>query len=462
MNRLAAFVMLAAMAGCGGEGGGTPQAMPPEPPPLPQVLPLSVDVPGRAVVKVRARAEGLVLLEETLTSLTAPAPLRTLELVDGSGRVAGRFDAPGEWTLIDFAVHPSGDVTVALATQRDVRLVRLDGTAAPKIDTTMADPMVATDPFFDQGGVRDDTSLLPVYTRDAVRLAALGEDLAVALRTGRNAVVAYRFHVSGSAYSPAWRTLVEPGLSIFAIGITSGTFDTFGQLANHWKVHLDSAADGTLAVAVVSRTNDAPVFARHAQYFHEPIAGTQGALVTRLSADGRRLATTAIDTTRTSELHGLRAQPDGAVLVGRVFTEQRADGSGWDAWFARVDLGGARLAAYRVVDVDGGDVLFDAQPMAQGGYLAVGASGYIENPTGASIGEQADPLMLVLAADGSLVRRIAIPGGPRQNQLLSLASRQALWSVAGLADGPGTHSGDGNPDVIRANGLVRPVDPASL
>jgi hypothetical protein len=325
----------------------------------------------------------------------------------------------------------------------------------------MVDPQVATDPFFDDGGLRDDTSLLPVYTRDAVRVAPIGEDLAVALRTGRNAVVAYRFHASGNAYTPVWRTLVEPGLSIFAIGITSGTFDTFGQLVNHWKVHLDSSAAGTLAVGVVSRTNDAPIFARHAQYFHETISATQGALVTQLSSDGQRIATTAIDTVRTSELYGLRAQPDGAVLVGRVFTEQRADGTGWDGWFARVDASGAHLAAYRTVDVDRGDVLFDAQPIAQGRFVAVGAAGYVENPTGASISENADPLLLVLAADGSIVRRIAFASGPRQNQLLSLALRGELWSVGGLVDGPGTHSGDGNPGLIRANGFVRPIDPAA-
>jgi len=36
-----------------------------------------------------------------------------------------------------------------------------------------------------------------------------------------------------------------------------------------------------------------------------------------------------------------------------------------------------------VVDVDRGDILFDAQPIANARYLAVGASGYIENPNGA-------------------------------------------------------------------------------
>jgi hypothetical protein len=106
-------------------------------------------------------------------------------------------------------------------------------------------------------------------------------------------------------------------------------------------------------------------------------------------------------------------------------------------------------------------VLFDAQPLPQGRYLAAGATGYTENPNGASIDEHADPLLLVLGPDGGVVKRIAFSAGPRQNQLLSLAVRGDAWSVAGLVDGPGTHSGDGNPGVIRANGLVRPLDPAT-
>jgi hypothetical protein len=453
------LLAVTAIAGCSGGGNGTPQAVVPDP--VPHVLPLTLDTPGRAVTKIRARSSGLVMLEETLAALTAPAPLRTIGIVDGAGRVTARYEPPAGWALIDFAVHPSGDITVVIATQRDVRIVRLDGAGQVKIDTPLRDAQAASDPFFDEGGLRDDTSLLPVFTRDAVRLAPLGEDLAVALRTGRNAVVAYRFHASGNAYDMAWRTLVEPGLSMFAVGITSGTFDAFGQLANHWKVHLDSNAAGIIAVAVASRDFVAPIFARHAQYFQEAVPAIQGVLVTQVSPAGQRIGTTVIDTVRPAELHGLRMQDDGPVLTGRVFTEQRADGSGWDGWFARVELSTPRLAVYRVVDVDRGDILFDAQPIANARYLAVGASGYIENPNGASIGEHADPLLLVLASDGSLERKLAFASGPRQNQLLSVASRAGLWSVGGLVDAPGTHSGDADPALIRADGLVRPVDPAA-
>src|SRR5262249_42977373 len=160
--------------------------------------------------------------------------------------------------------HPSGEISVVLATARTVRLVRLDRAGAVRNDFALTDAEAPNDPFYDHGGVRDDGSMLPVLTRDAVRLAAIGENLAVTLRTGRNAVVASRFdYTEATSYARIWRTLVEPGLTMFAIGITSGTYDVFGALENHWHVHLDADAAGNVAVAVVGRAFIAPLFAAH-------------------------------------------------------------------------------------------------------------------------------------------------------------------------------------------------------
>ncbi|PYY12660.1 MAG: hypothetical protein DMG61_16025, partial [Acidobacteria bacterium] len=87
------------------------------------------------------------------------------------------------------------------------------------------DPAAATDPFFNYaGGIKDDGALQPALMHDAARLAPLGESLAVVLRTGRNAIVAYRLDPDTSArYQISWRTLVEPGTSILGEGITSGS-----------------------------------------------------------------------------------------------------------------------------------------------------------------------------------------------------------------------------------------------
>src|SRR5262245_61574877 len=105
---------------------------------------------------------------------------------------------------------------------------------------------------------------------DAARLAPLGESLAVVLRTGRNAIVAYRLDPDASgAYRRVWRTLVEPGSSILQVSITSGSFDVFGQLQNHLRIYVDGDGDGdapaTLAIGVVNAPFSNYTFRAHSQ-----------------------------------------------------------------------------------------------------------------------------------------------------------------------------------------------------
>jgi hypothetical protein len=397
-------------------------------------------------------------MEERLHALNDPGPERKLVLLDDAGAQVGQYVPPTGWSLIDFARHASGETTVAIATQHDVKLVRLDRSAAPVDELALVDPLAATDPFYDGPGVHDDSSLLPVYTRDAVRLAPVGESVAMALRTGRNAVVAYRFdHAAAQGYTRAWRTLVEPGIAIGVIGITSGSFDTFDQLLNHWTVHLDASPAGDIAVGVVSRLDAVPIFVRHADYFGEAIVGDWGLLVTRLAADGHRLGTTPIVSNRPMELHGLRVNGDDVALVGRVFSAVVSDGSGWNAYTAHLDRASGAQRTFANVDVDRGDILFDIAPLPQGRFLAAGTTGYTENPSGASISEQAAPLLVVLESDGSVKQRVAFTAGARQNQLRSLAPHGTEWLVGGMVDGPGTHSGDADPALIKADGFVRDV-----
>ncbi|MGZ5676117.1 MAG: hypothetical protein ACXWHC_15080 [Usitatibacter sp.] len=437
------------VAACGGGGGSQPEV-------TPRVMPLDFAIAGMAVIKVRSSSDGVTLLEEKLTSLLESGPQRSITLLDNGGAVRGRYSAPPGFSLIDFAQHPSGEISVALATARTVTLSRLDRFGSAGNEFPLLDAQAPNDPFYDAGGVHDDASMLPVFTRDAVRLAAIGENVAVALRTGRNAVVAYRFDFARpGGYVRTWRTLVEPGLSMFGIGITSGTFDTFGQLENHFHVHVDADAAGNVAVAVVGKPALAAIFPAHADYFRQPTGIQSGVLVSRLGPDGQRLGTTLIDSIQLSELHGLRLYGDDITVVGRVFSERRDDGTGWDAYVARVDRVSGALLFFRVVDVDRGELLFDIAPLAQGRFLVAGTAGYTQNPVGASVSEQATPLLAVLESDGTLRQRVDLSAGVRQNQLRSIVARGGNWLLGALVNGPGTHSGDANPQLITADGFVR-------
>jgi hypothetical protein len=424
----------------------------------PTLRPTAVDlaVTGQAITKVRTAGSQVVVLEERLTSIFEDGPVRTLSILQSDGHTLHSYSTPSGWSLVDFALHPSGDISAILTTATDVRIVRLDSRGAIRSDQPFLDTAAATDPYFNYaGGIKNDGALQPVLMHDAARLVPLGESLAVVLRTGRNAIVAYRLDPDGSgAYTRSWRTLVEPGSSIFLVGITSGSFDVFGQLQNHVRIFAD-ADSNTLAVAVVNSPQRNFTFRAHSEFFHEPIADSSGVLFSRVSiASGERLGSTAVQTRNLAELHGLRATPAGFVLVGRVLTELRSDGSGWDAFAATVKQDGS-TGSYSVVDVNRGDILFDVAPLPNGKYLGLGSTGYTQNPSGASISESAQPLLVLLNPDGSMAQDLNYIGGPRQNQLTTVAPLNGRWLMGGMMNGPGTHSGDADHNLIMADGFLR-------
>jgi hypothetical protein len=425
----------------------------------PAINSVDLAVVGQTVTKVRTAGSEVVLLEERLNSIFEDGPQRTLAILQSDGHTVQSYVTPTGWSVVDFALHPSGDISAILTTTTEVRIVRFDPNGSIRSDQPFLDSAAAMDPFFNYaGGIKNDDALQPALMHDAARLAPLGESLAVVLRTGRNAIVAYRLDPDASGvYRRSWRTLVEPGSSILAEGITTGSFDVFGQLQNHLRifVDVDSAAPVMLAVGVVNAPMRNYTFRAHAEYFSEPIAASTGVLLTRVAvADGRRLGSTAIDTHELAELHGVRATPGGFILMGRVLSEVRPDGGGWNAFTALVGHDGTP-GPYSVIDVDQGDVLFDVAPLPSGRYLALGTTGYIQNPSGASISEAAQPLLVLLNPDGSLAQNLGYAGGARHNQLTTIAPLKGSWLLGGMVNGPGTHSGDGDRELIVADGFLR-------
>lgn len=83
------------------------------------------------------------------------------------------------------------------------------------------------------------------------------------------------------------------------------------------------------------------------------------------------------------------------------------------------------------------------------------ATGYVQNPTGASISEAAQPLLALLNSDGSLAQNLGFTGGARHNQLSTVASLDGRWLLGGMVNGPGTHSGDVQRQLIVADGFLR-------
>ncbi|MFN3860774.1 MAG: hypothetical protein ACK4R2_04830, partial [Roseateles sp.] len=389
--------------GAGGEGGGGDPAL------------LQLPTPGEAIIKLRSRGDGWVALAETPRPLALPTvPQRRLLVSQPDGRALGAdYRPPAGWALLDFALHPSGQISLLLAGDRTLRLARLSATGQPLHEQAFTDALAPTDPFVgDPRAARDPQSLMPYTTRDTGRLAALGEDLALAFRSGRHAVPLHRLaYTAAGGFAPQWRRLVEPGVFIGARFVTSGSFDPFQSLDQQWRLCLDADAQGRIAVALSLDYTE--LAAGHAEHFGENIDPElyEGALLTQFSPTGQRLGTAVIDTQQRAELHALRWVGGQVAVAGRVRSRQVDEG--WDAFLALVPAGATAASAYRVLDLEAGDLIFDVAATADGRLLVAGSAGYTQNPAGASVSEAAQPLLALLGPDGQLQQRLALAAGPR-------------------------------------------------
>ncbi|GGY70625.1 hypothetical protein GCM10007387_60620 [Pseudoduganella albidiflava] len=416
-------------------------------------MPVQYALSGAAIVKVRAAGGAWAALAETQKVETQTRPERRLLFAQGSGTPA-TYTPPAGWSLLDFTQHPSLEVSAILGTDTEARLLRFDSRGTLLREQAFADPAVRHDAYMDDPiYVRDPDAMLPYVTRDAARLASLGEEAVLALRTGKDAVVAYRFGYGPAGFTQRWRTLVEPGVQLGLSAIIGGGFDPFQSLSNPAHVRLDVSATGRIAIAVQSDRSN--LIDGHARHFHEtlPAGMAYGLFVTELDAAGTRLGTRVVPMAVRPEVHGVRWVGDTVAVTGRQRTSTPADHAGWDAYVALLEPGQAPRV--QLVDVDRCDIVFDLLPLADGRMLAAGTTGYTQNPGGASISETSQPLLAVLDANGAVQQRLPFTAGARQNQVRSLAAWNGGWLAGGLVNGPGTHSGDGDPALIFADGYVR-------
>lgn len=431
-------------------GGGDPAG------PGPAPAPLAVTLPGEPAVAAGRLGTGWWAVSERNRQWTGTwpsRPQRTLHL----GTAAGAVALPGAagLSLLDAVAHPSGDVTVLYASDSALSLARLSPSGAERARTLLTGTVQADEPFIGPDDEpRDTARAVPLQLRDAARLAALGEDVVVAFRNGRNTVVAMRWaHGADHRFTPAWRTVVEPGTAIGARSLLGGTFDAWGQLENHWRVLVDAGSDGTIYVAATSRAPFVLLGEAHVAHFGDGAPHPYAFLVTRLDAAGRRLGTTMVPRDGPLELHGLRAWAGGVVATGR--TRVLRDGMvDWDGVAAWVGADGT-LSADRTVHVQEGDILMDAVRDAGGRWLLAGATGYSQNPNGTSVGDVAAPLLLAAPAPDGALDRVTLPDGPRQTYVRRLLQFAGGLVTVGVRNGPGTHSADGDLSLLLADGFLR-------
>jgi hypothetical protein len=102
---------VALLVACGGRA--TPSTTPP-------INSVDLAVTGQTVTKARAAGNEVVVLEQRLNSIFENGPQRTLATLQSDGRTVRPYTPPQGWSVVDFAVHPSGNVSAILTTAKAI------------------------------------------------------------------------------------------------------------------------------------------------------------------------------------------------------------------------------------------------------------------------------------------------------------------------------------------------------
>jgi hypothetical protein len=174
------------------------------------------------------------------------------------------------------------------------------------------------------------------------------------------------------------------------------------------------------------------------------------AVLTKIDAQGQRAYARLLGTPgRFKSLLNLRAGNDALLLVGRVKTGTEPDS--WDAWILSAEAGTGTVAFERAVDVQHGDMFWDAVAVPGQQIIAVGSTNYTQNPSGLSVSDERDALAVLLDSQGGVVERLDLPHGAegRGNEAMAVRlGAGGLLAIAGMLDGPGTHA------EVRSNGFL--------
>lgn len=102
-------------------------------------------------------------------------------------------------------------------------LVRVDSNGQVISESALTDPEIP----LDAPSLPAEAPSAPIetHTRDTGRLQALGEQVAIATRTGRHSVIAYRYDFREAQFEPEMRRVVVPPFSMYGVGLTGGSHD---------------------------------------------------------------------------------------------------------------------------------------------------------------------------------------------------------------------------------------------
>lgn len=420
---------------------------------------------GETVRKIESTRAGVLLFREPIGGhLIDEQIARSLAWIDGRARIVAEARSRDGETFIDVVSHPSGESTLFARKGEACFLRRYDETGKLVTETALTDLDLPTDPTDPEPDPDAPPWNVGACQPDGIfetgRLAADGEDVYLVNRGGSHGVVLFRLRSSSAGYVVETRTPVAP---------RHGSYPPTGIVASHrvlrqrnwsWvpRVVVDDA-HGARVLLVFGGALTSDVYDRTAKV---PAGSNALGVVLTVSKAGviessRTLPRDLAGTDTITELESLRWARHSLLLVGRTAVRPPpADGLGWDGLAVRFVDGESSANMSARVHLDRGEVLSDIYPVGQTSWLTVGRSGYWQNPTGASISEEATSEAVVLASDGTLMRRLSLVQGRRHNAALTVARHHTSGAlvIGGLQDGPGSHSADTDPSLRRSDGWL--------
>jgi hypothetical protein len=247
--------------------------------------------------------------------------------------------------------------------------------------------------------------------------------------------------------------------------MNGGSYDDFGQMAHQYTVYLDTDEAGNAYVAIpVMGGAITTTLNFHNEYFGESLtlkSSNSGintlptdALVTKVSSGGQRIYSSVMGTAYNDEIHGLQ------VFQDKIITYGRCPITGFDDWDPYVSVNDTRTAnelfAKNYDATSNGMFLASGYDTLTRNFYLGGVVDWSQNPSGVSVSEQGNKLLLIVNdQNGASGENIVLTNGPRQNQIRSIQILgENMFLLAGWENGPGTHSGDGNPDLVFADGFL--------
>jgi hypothetical protein len=404
------------------------------------------------------------------------------------------FAAEPDDVVSDVAVHPSGDVTVAVLRQaperRAFELLRFTRDGARLGTTALEEPTTPPDTDYGAAGrplFRMKSPLADATDGGWVRLVAEGEGLVAAILSYvdrpstdplsvRFVLGLERLDWENGRYAERWARVVE---GPHGASPASWAYDELRWREQAIRPFL--ARDALTGELLVGRAwNNTRCQANLAVFAEftaqECVFGSVGAVenerlplaVTRFGAGGERLGTIVLapDEDAAEQLAFTLAARGGKLAVAGAVVRTLADGSkrtypdpdgyvDYDGYVAVYDAAGA-LELSRDFNAGRGDVLAALRWTTQG-IVAVGSAGWDRWQGGMSISRGADPLVAFLSTDGarSVTRVVPMSDGARHYNLHDVTLLGRSLVAHGFSDAPMTHSSDGGNDAARTFGALR-------